>query len=232
MAATMPQRSSATAPSGDGAKVRVAVAEGHPLLRLGTVRALHGDQRTTVVGEAEDGLAAIALARRLRPDVMLVELRMPALGGAILLERLRAEVPEVKVLVLSANESRDSLLEALGAGAAGYLSKRITPEQLREAVVATGRGESVISPELVGHLVSQFSAWSADGGSSARGTRLTAPELELVRLVAAGRTDREIAEELYLSRHSVQKHLTRIREKTGMSRRSAIARWAVDHALV
>jgi DNA-binding NarL/FixJ family response regulator len=218
-------------PSGAAASVRVAVAEAHPVLRLGAVRALRDDPRIAVVGEAEEGLAAIELARRLRPDVMLVELRLPALGGAVLLERLRTELPEVKALVLSASESRDSVLDAVAAGAAGYLSKRTTAEQLREAVVATHRGDSVISPELVGHLVSAYSAWAEREASSLPGSRLTAAELELVRLVAAGLTDREIAERLYLSRHTVQNRLARIREKTGLRRRAELARWAVDHAL-
>jgi DNA-binding NarL/FixJ family response regulator len=205
--------------------VRVVVAEGHPLLRLGALRALRGDPRIAVVGDAEDGLEALELARRVQPDVLVVELRMPVLGGAVMLGRLRREMPAVKALVLSASEARESVLDALAAGAAGYLSKRTTGEQLREAVVATHRGDAVISPELVGHLVSQFSI------AEAPTARLTAAELEMVRLVAAGLTDREIAEQLYVSRHTVQNRLTRIREKTGMRRRSELARWAVEHAL-
>jgi DNA-binding NarL/FixJ family response regulator len=211
------------------APIRVAVAEPHPLVRLGAVRSLERDSRITVVGDTGDGGEAIELAHRLRPDVMVLELRLPDLGGALLLERLRGEIPNIRALVLTASDSRESVVEAIASGAAGYLSKRTTGAQLCEAVVATHAGDSAISPELVHHLVSEFSALRAGAGFTPP-TRLARHELELIRLIAAGLTDREIAARLYVSRRTVQNELARIREKTGVRRRAELARWAADHS--
>ena len=115
-------------------KIRVLVAEDHPLVREGVIRALERDPGIEVIGEADNGITAMELARQLKPDVMVLDLRMPGLGGAVVLERLRAELPEIRALVMTANESPESLLDAVAAGAAGYLSKRTTGEELRQAV--------------------------------------------------------------------------------------------------
>src|ERR1700754_5272888 len=102
-----------------GVKIRVLVAEDHPLVREGVIRALERDPGIEVIGEADNGITAMELARQLKPDVMVLDLRMPGLGGAVVLERLRAELPEIRALVMTANESPESLLDAVAAGAAG-----------------------------------------------------------------------------------------------------------------
>jgi DNA-binding NarL/FixJ family response regulator len=211
-------------------KIRVVVAEDHPLVREGIIRALERDTGIEVVGEADNGLTGLELARQLKPDVMVLDLRMPGLGGAAVLERLRAELPDTRALVMTANESPESLLDAVAGGAAGYLSKRTTGEELRQAVITTYGGGSVITPELAGHLLREFSGNARGEGSSVR--PLLAPrELEILRLVADGLTDNEIGKQLYISPRTVQNHLTRVREKTGLRRRSELARWAVEHAI-
>ena len=215
----------------EGMKIRVLVAEDHPLVREGIIRALERDPGMTIVGEADNGITAMELARQLNPDVMVLDLRMPGLGGAVVLERLRAEMPEIRALVMTANESPESLLDAIAAGAAGYLSKRTTGEELRQAVITTYGGGSVITPELAGHLLREFSGSARGEGSSVR-PLLATRELEILRLVADGLTDNEIGKQLYISPRTVQNHLTRIREKTGLRRRSELARWAVEHAVV
>jgi DNA-binding NarL/FixJ family response regulator len=156
---------------------------------------------------------------------------MPGLGGAVVLERLRGELPEIRALVMTANEGPESLLDAIAAGAAGYLSKRTTGDELRQAVITTYGGGSVITPELAGHLLREFSGNARGEGSSVR-PLLAARELEILRLVADGLTDNEIGKQLYISPRTVQNHLTRIREKTGLRRRSELARWAVEHSVV
>jgi DNA-binding NarL/FixJ family response regulator len=211
-------------------KISVLVAEDHPLVREGVIRALERDPGIDVIGEADNGLTAMELARELKPDVMVLDLRMPGLGGAVVLERLRSELPEIRALVMTANESPESLLDAVAAGAAGYLSKRTTGEELRQAVITTYGGGSVITPELAGHLLREFSGSARGEGSSVR-PLLAARELEILRLVADGLTDNEIGKQLYISPRTVQNHLTRIREKTGLRRRSELARWAVEHAI-
>jgi DNA-binding NarL/FixJ family response regulator len=120
-----------------GMKIRVVVAEDHPLVREGVIRALERDPGIEVIAQADGGITAVDLARQLNPDVMFVDPRMSGLGGAGVLERLRAELPEIKALVMTANASPESLLDAVAAGAAGYLSKRTTGEELRQAVITT-----------------------------------------------------------------------------------------------
>jgi two-component system NarL family response regulator len=211
-------------------KIRVLVAEDHPLVREGVIRALERDPGIEIVGETDNGLTAMELARELKPDVMVLDLRMPGLGGSAVLERLRAELPEVRALVMTANESPEGLLDAIAAGAAGYLSKRTTGEELRQGVIVTYGGGSVVTPELAGHLLREFSGNARGEGSSVR-PLLGARELEILRLVADGLTDNEIGNRMFISPRTVQNHLTRIREKTGLRRRAELARWAVEHAI-
>ena len=212
-------------------KIRVLVAEDHPLVREGIVQVLERDPAMDVVGAADNGVAAMELARRLEPDVIVLDLRMPGLGGPVVLERLRAELPQIHALVMTANESPEGLLDAVAAGAAGYLSKRTTGEELRQAVITTYGGGSVITPELAGHLLREFSASARGEGSSVR-PLLATRELDILRGVADGLTDSEIGQRLFISPRTVQNHLTRMREKTGVRRRSELARWAVEHAIV
>ena len=211
-------------------KIRVLVAEDHPLVREGVIRALERDPGIEIVGETDNGLTAMELATKLRPDVIVLDLRMPGLGGSAVLERLRAELPEVRALVMTANESPEGLLDAIAAGAAGYLSKRTTGEELRQGVIVTYGGGSVVTPELAGHLLREFSGNARGEGSSVR-PLLGARELEILRLVADGLTDNEIGNRMFISPRTVQNHLTRIREKTGLRRRAELARWAVEHAI-
>jgi DNA-binding NarL/FixJ family response regulator len=208
-------------------RIRVVVAEDHPLVRAGVVGALAHDPGIEVVGAARDGIMAMELAHELKPDVMILDLSMPGLGGIGVLDRLRAELPDIRALAMTADASPESLHNAVGAGAAGYLSKLTTGEQLRQAVITTHGGGSVISPELAGHLLREF---SRDGGIAAR-PLLSARELQIVRLVADGLTDNEIGTQLYLSPRTVQNHLTSTRQKIGLRRRAEIVRWAVEHAI-
>jgi len=210
-------------------KIRVVVADDFPLVREGVVRALDADPAIEVVGEAADGHEALGLAESLAPDVMILDLRMPDLGGLEVLDKLRTSRPAIRVIVMTASEQASTLLDAIAAGAAGYLSKRTTGEELRQAVITAHGGGSVISPSLAGHLLREFS-------SSARGERsparpLQGRELDVLRLVVQGKTDNEIGKALFISPRTVQNHLTRIREKTGLRRRSELTRWAVEHAI-
>ncbi|CAN5558561.1 response regulator transcription factor [soil metagenome] len=210
-------------------KIRVVVADDFPLVREGVARALNHDPALEVVGQATTGQEALALAEELRPDVMILDLRMPDLGGLAVLDKLRNTQPQIRVIVMTASEQASTLLDAIAAGAAGYLSKRTTGEELRQAVITAHGGGSVITPALASHLLKEFS-------SSARGEQsyvrpLQGRELDVLRLVVQGKTDNEIGKELFISPRTVQNHLTRIREKTGLRRRSELTRWAVEHAI-
>jgi len=213
----------------DEMKIRVVVAEDHPIVREGVTRALAHDSAIKVVGAAPDGILAMELAHDLRPDVMVLDLNMPGLGGAGVLKRLLTELPHIRAVVMSADESPESVLHTVGAGAVGYLSKASTGEEVRQAVITAYGGGSVITPALAGHLLRDYS--SGGRGDLAARPLLAPRELEIVRLVADGLTDIEIGKELYISPRTVQNHLTHTREKTGLRRRAAIARWAAEHAI-
>ncbi|MBA3329217.1 MAG: response regulator transcription factor [Solirubrobacterales bacterium] len=211
-------------------KIRVVVADDFPLVREGVVRALKHDPALEVVGQACNGQEALELASSLKPDVMILDLRMPDLGGLAVLEKLRTEQAAVRVIVMTASEQAGTLLDAIAAGAAGYLSKRTTGEELRQAVITAHGGGSVITPSLASHLLKEFSS-SARGEQSTVRPLLGQRELDVLRLVVQGKTDNEIGAELYISPRTVQNHLTRIREKTGLRRRAELTRWAVEHAI-
>ena len=203
----------------DAAEVRLLVK--HQLGRSGLF---------TVVGEAANGREGLQLAHDLRPDVVLLDLHMPELGGMMLLERIRAELPGMRTIVMTASEKGEPLLDAVAAGASGYLTKRASGEELRQAVLTVHGGGSVIAPALAGHLLRAYSRASSGESPEVR-SKLTATEHEVLRLVAQGLTDKQIAEQIYVSPRTVQNHLARIRDKTDLRRRSELARWAVLHAV-
>jgi DNA-binding NarL/FixJ family response regulator len=210
-------------------KIRVVVADDFPLVREGIARALNADPGIEVVAQATDGREALELAEQLDPDVMVLDLRMPDLGGLQVLSTLRGAGSEIRVIVMTASEQAGSVLDAVAAGAAGYLSKRSTGEELRQAVITAHAGGSVITPALASHLLEEFSSAARGERSSVR--PLQGRELDVLRLVAQGRTDNEIGKELFISPRTVQNHLTSIRQKTGLRRRSELTRWAVEHAI-
>jgi DNA-binding NarL/FixJ family response regulator len=208
-------------------RIRALVVEDFPLMREGFRLALERDPGIEVVGTAADGREGLELAHALQPDVMLVDLHMPELGGMMLLERLRTELPGVRAIVVTASEKAEPLLDAV---AAGYLTKRTSAEELRQAVLTVHGGGSVIAPQLAPHLLNAYSR-AATGESPELRSKLTAAEHEVLRLVAQGLTDRQIAERVHVSPRTVQNHLASVKRKTNTRRRSELARWAVLHAV-
>jgi DNA-binding NarL/FixJ family response regulator len=211
-------------------KIRVVVAEDFPLVREGIVHALNADRCIEVVAQAGNGREALELAERLQPDVLILDLRMPDLDGLAVLDKLRTSRPDIRVIVMTASEDAGTLLDAIEAGAAGYLSKRSTGEEMRQALITVHGGGSVITPSLASHLLKEYS-------NSARGQQSTVRllqgrQLEVLRLVVQGKTDNEIGKTLSISPRTVQNHLTSIRHKTGLRRRAELTGWAVQHAIV
>jgi DNA-binding NarL/FixJ family response regulator len=209
--------------------VRVLIADDFELAREGIAVALGADPEIEVVGHAEDGREALERARELRPDVVVLDLRMAGHGGMEALDAFPAELPEAKVLVLTANENPENVQAAIGAGAAGYLTKQASGAQLCEAVLAVARGGLVIAPSLADPRPPGEGRGSGD--EAVEQSALTSRQRAIVRLLSAGLTDREIAARLYVSVRTVQYDLSEVRAKTGLARRSEIARWAVIHSL-
>jgi DNA-binding NarL/FixJ family response regulator len=212
-------------------KIRVIAADDFPLVREGIVRALNRDPAIEVVGEANNGHEALELVAALQPDVLILDLIMPGLDGLGVLDALSASHPEVRVLLMTASEQAGPLLGAFEAGAAGYLSKRATGEELRQAVITAHGGGSVITPALAEKMLRELPTSSGVDAQRRVRALLGPRELEVLRGVAQGKTDNEIGQELFISPRTVQNHLTRIREKTGLRRRSELTRWAVEHAI-
>jgi DNA-binding NarL/FixJ family response regulator len=209
--------------------IRVLVVDDFPLVRDGLAASLELDPGIEVIGRAADGEDGMRLAHELRPDVVLLDLTMPDGDGADMLTRLRQELPGIRALVVTAKDGVDSLLAAVTAGAAGYLSKRVTAAGLRHAVVTVHGGGSIISPELAGGLLKDY-AHVARGGALKVAPLIAARESAVLQLVSRGMTDKEIGAELRISPRTVQNHLARVRHKTGTTRRSEMATWAVEHA--
>ncbi|TMR21575.1 response regulator transcription factor [Nonomuraea turkmeniaca] len=189
--------------------VRLLIADDHPIVRDGLRAALGGDPDLEIVGEAADGEQAVRLAAELRPDVVLMDLRMPGMDGVAAIRRLSGTGP--RVLVLTTFDT--DVLPALEAGASGYLLKDAPPEELVRAVLATHRGETVLAPAVAGRLAEQVRRPS-------RGT-LSKRELEVLRLVAGGATNREAAATLFISEASVKTHLLHIYAKLDVRDRAA-----------
>jgi DNA-binding NarL/FixJ family response regulator len=211
-------------------KIDVLLADDFPLLREGIAAALSMDPAITVVAQAENGVQALELAEQHRPDVMLLDLHMPEMGGMMVLEHVREKLPEMRVLVMTASEKAETLLAAVSAGASGYITKRASRREVCDAVITVHGGGSVIAPHLAGHLLRQFSRATTGKADNLRNA-LTGREQEVLKLVAQGHTDKQIADVMYVSPRTVQNHLMRIRDKTGLRRRSELTRWAVLHAV-
>jgi DNA-binding NarL/FixJ family response regulator len=214
--------------------VKVLVADDFPIVREGIINALERHPEITVVAQAGDGLETIEAAHQAHPDVILLDLRMPRLSGLMALTRLREELPQTRVIILSVSETPDSVIDAAAAGADGYLSKATGGDELCHAVLTVQAGHAIISPHLTRHLMRNCRARGEhDNNTSREGeTTLQTRELNVLRLLASGHTDKQISQTLYMSTRTVQNHLARIRTKTGRQRRAELARWATERGVV
>lgn len=192
--------------------IRILIADDHPIVRDG----LHGTFATEpdieVAGEAGNGHEAVERAISERVDVVLMDLRMPQLDGVRAIAALQEQAPHIRVLVLTTFDSETDVLPAIQAGATGYLLKDASPEELVRAVRAAHRGESVLSPSVAGQLMGQV--------RRPAGKTLTDRELEVLRLVADGTSNRDAASRLFISEASIKTHLQHIYDKLGVRDRA------------
>jgi DNA-binding NarL/FixJ family response regulator len=207
-------------------RIRVMVVDDQALFREALVALLAVQAGIEVVGEAANGQEAVEAVARLRPDVVLMDLRMPVLDGVGATRRLRVDHPGVRVLALTTFDGDAEVFPALRAGAVGYLLKDATTERLVEAVVAADRGESVLAPSVAAKLVARVAALPEPAAGPAPQPLvdpLTERELEVLRHLAAGRTNREIAQAVFLTEGTVKNHVTTILAKLGARDRTQAA---------
>jgi NarL family two-component system response regulator LiaR len=208
--------------------IRVLVVDDHPVVRQGLRSFLSSREGIEVVGEAADGEAALGELRRLRPDVVLMDLVMPGACGVAAIRRITAEHPEVRTLVLTSFSSEDDVIPAVAAGAVGYLLKDVAPVELEAAVRAAFRREATLSPEVMTRVMAEVARGSA---TTAELDGLTPREIDVLRLLAAGRSNRALATELYVSERTVKAHVSNILAKLQVTDRTQAALWAVRHGL-
>ena len=208
--------------------IRVLLVDDHPVWRDGLRSDLERDDVATVVGEASDGGEAIELARSEMPEVVVMDLRLPTVEGAEATRRIVEESPHTKVLVLSASGEERDVLDAVKAGARGYLLKSSTSDEVVEAVRRVHRGEPMFTPSLAGLVLDEFRRIASKDPDE---PALTPRENEVLRLVAKGYTYREIAEKLFLSVKTVQNHVQNILTKLQLRRRYELMRYAIQKGL-
>src|SRR5919201_2358219 len=165
--------------------IRVLLVDDFPLVRHGIGAALESDPAIEVVGHASNGHEGVTRALELRPDVVVLDMRLPDSGGTVVLEQLREKLPETRVLVVTASQRSETLLEAIGAGAAGYLTKRASLQELCQGVIAVHGGGSVVTPELASQALRELAGAPAGDGIGAR-PLLSARERDILRLVGDG----------------------------------------------
>ena len=204
--------------------IRLLIADDHPIVRAGMQGMLANQADFEVVGEAATGTEAVALAAKLRPDVVLMDLRMPEMDGVTAIIRIRAEQPDVHVLVLTTYDSDSDILRAVEAGATGYMLKDAPREEIFHAVRSAAQGKAVLAPAVAARLMGRMRAPGEEA--------LSFREIEVLTLVARGVGNQEAAYQLHISEATVKSHLVRIYGKLGVADRAAAVAVALNRGIL
>jgi DNA-binding NarL/FixJ family response regulator len=220
--------------------IHVLLADDHDILRQGLKMLLNLQPEIEVVGEARTGKEALALTLELRPQVVVLDISMPDMDGLEACKQIRAQAPETNILILTMHESEEYFFQALRAGASGYLVKKAAPTDLHMAIHAVARGDAFLYPGLARALVSAYTATPtapthavSQREGMAEELRVLSPrELEVLKLVAEGHTNQEIADRLVLSIKTVQAHRANVMAKLGLENITQLVRFAVRYGLL
>jgi NarL family two-component system response regulator LiaR len=209
--------------------IRLLIADDHTLVRAGLCALISTEPGMEVVGEAADGVEAVLKARSLRPDIILLDLVMPRQGGIEAIAEIKAEDPEARILVLTSFADDDKVFPAIKAGALGYLLKDSSPQQLLQAIRDVHRGESALDPAIARKLIREL---NQPPDLPRTEEPLTAREAEVLRLVAQGLSNQEIAERMVVSERTVRTHVSNILSKLHLANRTQAALYAVREGLI
>ncbi len=217
--------------------IRVLVADDHPVVREGLSAIVDAEDDIVVVGEAWDGNEAVRLAHQLRPDVVLMDLKMPNMDGVQAIEHIRSEVPGTYILILTTYADDEFILAGIRAGARGYLLKDAPPDELVRAIRIVSRGGSLLEPSVAARVLDRLSALMADGeadgrSDSAQFTSLTSREKEILALLANGARNKDIADTLFISERTVKVHVTSLMRKLDANTRTEAVAKAIQRGLI
>lgn len=204
--------------------IRVLIVDDHPVVREGLVGMLAGHPNIDVVAEADNGAEAISLFRRFQPDVILLDLHMPGMDGVDVIEQLLSEAPEARILVLTTYDSDADILRAVEAGATGYLLKDTPRSDLFRAIEKVAQGESVLAPTVASRLMQRMRSPTEE--------TLSSREIEVLQLVARGKSNREIGKALHVSTATIKTHLVRIFDKLDVTDRTAAVTVALERGIM
>jgi DNA-binding NarL/FixJ family response regulator len=210
--------------------IRILIADDHGVLRAGLRALLKAEPELEVVGEAADGAEALRLAGALQPDIVLMDISMPDCGGIEATRRLTELLPDVRVLILTVHDDKSMVQEAIQAGAAGYILKRAAESELVNAIQAVSRGDMYVHLPMARALQAEAIAMPASDRVAAEA--LTPREIEVLRLIARGHTNRQIANLLTLSVRTVESHRANLMDKLAMHSRVELVRYAAQHGLL
>jgi DNA-binding NarL/FixJ family response regulator len=215
-------------------KIRVLLADDHHLFREGLANILNAQPDFDVVGEANDGLEVLVKARKLNPDLILMDVGMPGCDGVEATQRVKEELPHVAIVMLTVRNENEKLFEAIKSGAQGYLLKSIRSKELLSMLRGAVRGEAAITPALGGRMLEEFRRLSHQARQvpEEEVATLTGREQEVLSLVAQGATDQEIAEALVISIHTVKSHMRNILSKLHLGQRHEAAQYALREGLI
>ena len=210
-------------------KIRVLLVDDHALFRGGVKALLQRHEEFEVLDEAGDGLEGIKRARSLKPDVVLLDLHMPGISGLEAVKVINEEIPGVRVLMLTVSEDAQDLMEALRAGASGYLLKNIETDALLDAIRRAADGDSVVSPQMTAKLVQGVRGQNRGGNPQIERDRFSPRERDILEGLALGGSNKEIARTLDLAESTVKIHVQNIFKKLGMTSRVQVALYAAEH---
>jgi DNA-binding NarL/FixJ family response regulator len=217
-----------------GDTIRVIIADDHALFRRGLQMVLESEDDIDVLAEAGDGDEAVQFATEHMPDLVLMDVRMPARGGIEATREIKDALPHVKILMLTISDEEEDLYDAIKAGASGYLLKEISIEEVADAIRKVHAGQSLISPSMASKLLNEFAAMAKKDEEKQQmpAPRLTEREMEVLTLVAQGLNNRDIAKELFISENTVKNHVRNILEKLHLHSRMEAVVYAVREKLL